>query len=1243
MVNELQSVTCPAQHPQHRTTARTGQPHAPEQPHHTQHATMGTTGSDDDDDAFGSFDDDGFGSFEDGDPTGAATTVPDADQPTHDDVTETANNNTEAEVDGGSLLPPPDTALSTDFPADVDAGVHTPKDTAGGDESAATASEESPAQSNDISPEPEQESQESDAPLALPSPSPSPSPPEIPSAEEAMETADETASAPEATTAPLPHLALPDDAADATIGMDGAGSAAPAMMTMTSPPPINIGEISADNPDDDPFASLGGAADAPLPVLSGSADAADGGFGSFGGFGDMSGGDDAAAPSSATADVDAGAGVDTSIPKAESGTEENKVEATSVDVPTADPGKVETLPEPMDDGGVDLLGAFPSEKEEETSEAEDIDMNINVTDTIGAEGDATSTELPSPTPNANPPLDQLSSFVTAATEEEQVAGTEDVAPSTKDHNDGEDIDNDGNNDDEDEDDCGGFENAASEEEEKKDGSPIADKMSMTAISDTVDSTNAIPPALPLETSEDVTPAETLAAQETDSFGAFGDGAGDGAVADDDNGGDKEMDIPKAESTDERGDYEETTDSAAAAFGAFGDISSSAEDPTPISNDLPAEAEAVQVQVMDVGAAGTEDISPVDTKDDTPALEIEAVDTGNGIVTETVELPASEPDNAVSNGFDAFAEVSAPSHGDAEMSMEPVETNNKSTEEDADDEDDGFEAFAEAPAVAEENEEPTGFVGEFPPSNNDVLANDMPESPDEHIPEPVESAEEDFDAFEEAPVAIAANEGSDLVAINEDGNDDGFDAFAEAPAPSPSTERVYKIDASDAPAPAPAPDSDDDSKSGEGATKEEDDDNDDDEFGDFDAFAEAPASSAPPNDTHQVDEFDAPVPVPAPVATMEASEPGEEKAEEDAEVEQQQEEQNGDNDDDESDDDFGDFGDFGGISEAGEIPASEEVNCADMAVESETPQQEAAAPAAAPEKDSDDEDDDFGDFGDFDEAPAPEPAAVTDAIPASTAPKADPIPTDQGFATSFEEQAATPMGHSTPAESDPIIQKATVVCKGMFQQYAPSPLEEEGEGIKEIASIPVKSILDSVLAGEDSGPTAGPSSTLSSKEKMENIFSETQIERGPAKLIMNYHMPKPYAQYAADSGADLKTDRGLSLEASSHSNDGDVFVPEVLSIDLPKESELSPEPRVPKSQVEPSAEFVDFPMSATRVVIPDKKEVNADEGGFANFGGSAASAEPATPTVAEPESAVDKFLAKIPDLSFMLSKELVLPK
>ena len=162
--------------------------------------------------------------------------------------------------------------------------------------------------------------------------------------------------------------------------------------------------------------------------------------------------------------------------------------------------------------------------------------------------------------------------------------------------------------------------------------------------------------------------------------------------------------------------------------------------------------------------------------------------------------------------------------------------------------------------------------------------------------------------------------------------------------------------------------------------------------------------------------------------------------------------------------------------------------------------------------------------------------------------------------------------------------------------------------------------------------------------MEEIFSETEIERGPAKLIMNYDMPKPYAQYAADSGTDLKTDRGLSLEASSHSNAGDVFVPEVLSIDLPKETELSPEPHVPKSQVQPSAEFVDFPMSATRVVIPDKKEVTDDQGGFANFSDSSATpAEPATQTVAEPESAVDEFLAKIPDLSFMLSKELVLPK
>ena len=213
---------------------------------------------------------------------------------------------------------------------------------------------------------------------------------------------------------------------------------------------------------------------------------------------------------------------------------------------------------------------------------------------------------------------------------------------------------------------------------------------------------------------------------------------------------------------------------------------------------------------------------------------------------------------------------------------------------------------------------------------------------------------------------------------------------------------------------------------------------------------------------------------------------------------------------------------------------------------------------------------------------------------------------------------------------------------MFRQYAPS-LPEEGQHEEENeSSMPVRSILNSILAGES---TPGPSSSsLLSKEQIQSIFSETEIERSPAMLIMNYDMPKPYAQYSTDSGADLKTDRGLSLEESSHSNGADVFVPEVLSIDLPKESELSLEERALEAQAEPSAEFVDFPMSATRVKIPDKEEANGG-GGFADFGASHASAtEPPTPAVAEAaSSAVDKFLAKIPDLSFMLSKELVLPK
>jgi len=433
------------------------------------------------------------------------------------------------------------------------------------------------------------------------------------------------------------------------------------------------------------------------------------------------------------------------------------------------------------------------------------------------------------------------------------------------------------------------------------------------------------------------------------------------------------------------------------------------------------------------------------------------------------------------------------------------------------------------------------------------------------------------------------------------------------------------------------------KAAQTQAKEDTEEYDDEEgdFGDFDVFAEAPPPSNPLDDARQDGAFDTPASASATAldeSNLDGKEPKEEEEEE------------------ESDDDFGDFGDFGKASEVEEIPTPAEINGADASTESEVPESETAATApeggggGGEEKeedyddDDDDDDDDFGDFGAFDEAAAPEPASAAPPISAPTAPKAEPTPADQGFSASFEEQAVPPTGQPMSAGSDPILQKATIVCKGMFQQYAASHSQEGQQEDNAIVSIPVQDILDSILAGDDSEPTFEPSSSLSSKEKIRKIFLETEIERDPATLIMNYDMPKPYAQYSADPGAHLKTDRGLSLEVPSHSNNGDVFVPEVLSIDLPKESELTPEPRATKSQMEPSAEFVDFPMSATRAEIPDKKEGNDDADGFANFGESSATpTEVAPPVVAEPASAVDKFLAKIPDLSFMLSKELVLPK
>ena len=953
--------------------------------HNTCNSKMATAtdGDADGDDAFGSFDDE-FGSFDAAD---ATTTAHDMMEPV---VPTTANNNSTDEVEG-SLLPP----------VPVDATNHNHVDGPSGDDDNSSYSSQLVTDT----------------------------PPSIPSAEEAMESADETVTAPMAS---------------------------------------------------DPFTSIGGgAADAPLPALSGSADSAEG-FGSFGGFGDT--------PASSDGDADADAN-------------NNEVEATSTDVPVPEPEEVETFAATAaGDGDVDLFGAEEADTDAGTNDAE--------------AADAISAAEPPPVAPANPPLDQLSSFVTAATEEEEEdkSETEDAAPS----NDDQEEDGDSGII---EDDFGGFEDSASEEEEKKDGSPIATKLS--ALSDTAEST--APPALPLE-AEDVAPA--------DSFGTFDDGIGN-TDADDGDTSDQKVDVLETEGSDINGDHDEVAGST--AFGAFGDV------PTPVEEPQAEETDTGQSEIETITVGGTNGA----------AVSEEAVlDAEDQKTAKLADLPVAAPDtvesNDDSNGFDAFAGVSSTNLVVADALTDPKETEMSAEETDSDD---GFDAFNEAPVVAEQKETPTKLIDTDPSSNVDVPAND----------------------------ALEATKDSETV-FDEDIEDDGFDAFAEAPVVIPvsssSPEKADHGNELDAPAslPVPAPDEPSDFDGGEPA--EQDEDESDDDFGDFDAFAEAPAASFTPEETYQDDVLDAP----APTCTT--------------------------------------------------APDASKLSEGEM------------------EEEDDEDDDDFGDFGAFDEAPTPEPAADTDPVPHAppTTSMAEPAPTDEEFAASFEEQAvvALPTAQSTHAGSDPIFQKATVVCKGMFRQYAPSlPEEGQHEEVTE-SSMPVRSILDSILADE-STPVPS-SSSLSSKEKIQSFFSETEIERDPAMLIMNYDMPKPYAQYSTDSGADLKTDRGLSLEESSHSNGADAFVPEVLSIDLPKESELSLEERALEGQAEPSAEFVDFPMSATRVEIPAKEEANGG-GGFADFGVSHASVtEPPAPAVAEAaSSAVDKFLAKIPDLSFMLSKELVLPK
>ena len=453
---------------------------------------------------------------------------------------------------------------------------------------------------------------------------------------------------------------------------------------------------------------------------------------------------------------------------------------------------------------------------------------------------------------------------------------------------------------------------------------------------------------------------------------------------------------------------------------------------------------------------------------------------------------------------------------------------------------------------------------------------------------------------------------------ENNDDDGFDAFEETspepePEPEPESEPEPLVEPEQEPGQGPTPNLEEEKQ------EKVDEDNSDDDFGDFGVFEEAndevAAVQEPAEHAAESSEFGA----------FDAAASTEQK--EHAAASTGQKEQvaptEPDNEEEDDDDNFGDFGEFNEVvGSAPEAPDSSTITAADVA-KKET-------------LDDDDDDDEFGDFGDFN--------AFEEAAPSPTAPAEELVQpgatNNQGFAASFGDKSArtpAPVSASTP-QSDPVIEKASHVFKGIFGRYACDAANGQNDDDTALPSVPVKSILDAVLAY--TSDSVAPPAALTSQEKLNTILSETESECGPPSLILNYEMPKPYAHYSLESGEGLKTDRGLSLEASSHDNGSDVFVPEVLSIDLPKESEHSPSPRTTNNSREASIS-VDFPMSATRVDIPDKKEKADDtqyDGGFANFGNTAETMASAT----EAPNAVDKFLAKIPDLSFMLKSELTLP-
>jgi len=581
--------------------------------------------------------------------------------------------------------------------------------------------------------------------------------------------------------------------------------------------------------------------------------------------------------------------------------------------------------------------------------------------------------------------------------------------------------------------------------------------------------------------------------------------------------------------------------------------------------------------------------------DPPATK-SSVDVGSMGGSEEIETKIKEDEKGEEED-DSDGCIEAPSG--IEPSVEPEQQlNDTVTADDAEqrtneatdlastsDDDDAFAAFAEAPQPQSE------------------ASHVEPEKPVNNIARVADTAE--VDASETTmslsmPTTLLGDLGESVSASTGEIDDvDGFDAFEEAsPEPKPEPEPEPLVDPELEPGQGPTPTLEEEKQD------KVDEDSSDDDFGDFGAFEEA-------------DDEAASVQKPTEHAA-ESSEFGGFDAAASTEQKEQVAPTEPENKEEDDDDSFGDFGEFDEVvGSAPEASASPTIAAADVA-----------------EKNTSD-DDEFGDFGDFnafEEAPSPTPPAGDLVQPGAT--------NDQGFAASFGDKSArtpAPASASNP-RSDPVIEKASSVFKGIFGRYARDTVNGKNDDDAGLPSVPVKSILDSVLAYKSKSVEAP--AVFTSQKKLNSILSETESECAPPSLILNYEMPKPYAHYSLESGEGLKTDRGLSLEASSHENSSDVFVPEVLSIDLPKESEHSPSQRTTNNSRE-AGTSVDFPMTATRVDIPDKKE-KADStrynSGFANFGNT----EETMASTPEAPNAVDKFLAKIPDLSFMLKSELTLP-